>query len=47
MMGLPHLFHTAGYVPVITAVILVYLGASLTGKYTTVRYAHYVNILYT
>jgi len=31
MMGLPHLFHTAGVVPVVTAIAATFLGSSLVG----------------
>ena len=34
MMGLPHLFHTAGALPVVVSIVLVFLGASLTGDTT-------------
>lgn len=32
MMGLPHLFHVAGILPVVSSILLVFLGASLTGS---------------
>ena len=31
MMGLPHLFHTAGALPVVLCILIVFFGASLTG----------------
>ena len=31
MMGLPHLFHTAGALPVVICILIVFFGASLTG----------------
>lgn len=31
MMGLPHLFHVAGIVPVVVAIVLVFFGSSLVG----------------
>ena len=31
MMGLPHLFHVAGIVPVVFAIVLVFFGSSLVG----------------
>ena len=46
MMGLPHLFHTAGLLPVISAVILVYLGASLTGMYICTYVCTYVTTIH-
>ena len=30
-MGLPHLFHTAGALPVVLCILIVFFGASLTG----------------
>jgi hypothetical protein len=31
MMGLPHLFHVAGILPVVFSIVLVFIGSSLTG----------------
>ena len=31
MMGLPHLFHVAGIIPVVISIIFVFLTSSLTG----------------
>ena len=42
MMGLPHLFQKAGCVPVIGCILLVFLGASLTGKKERERERDYV-----
>ena len=30
MMGIPHILHTAGFVPVISCIVVVWLGSSLT-----------------
>ena len=33
MMGLPHLFHVAGVVPVVVAIVLVFFASSLVGRH--------------